>query len=171
MSSPRMLYCKSCNSVYSTVKIPADPCPTCNCQLFETKMSKQDWDTKTKEEKKSLKLQWLEDVKNQQTEALNNRIQSGANTVDTYKEIAVEQLRGAGSEGYYEYTVKSIVDERGRSDTAAMINLLNEMGLAGWRLVTAHTNELGKNMLSFYGFGVNSTADETVLIFERYLKI
>ena len=89
----------------------------------------------------------------------------------TLNNIAIERLKASGQDGYYEYAVKSLVDEGGRTNLQAMVTLLNEMGLAGWRLVTSHTNELGKNALAIAGFGSNSTADETVLIFERYVKL
>ena len=88
-----------------------------------------------------------------------------------FNAIAIENLRASGAEGYYEYAVKSLVDENGKTDMRKMVALLNEMGLAGWRLITSHTNELGKNALALAGVGVNSSADETVLIFERYVRI
>ena len=51
---------------------------------------------------------------------------------------------------------------------------LNELGIDGWHLVTAYSNELGKNALSGGAggvmLGVNSTVDENILIFERYVK-
>ena len=73
--------------------------------------------------------------------------------------------------GYYEYTVKTLIDEDGRTNTQKMIDTLNQMGFAGWKLVSAHINELGKNALMIAGFGINATADETVLIFERFVKL
>lgn len=57
----------------------------------------------------------------------------------------------------------------------SMTQVLNELGLDGWHLVTAYSNELGKNALSggIGGVmtGVNSTIDENILIFERFVKI
>ena len=94
----------------------------------------------------------------------------------------LSKLKETGSEGYYEYKVISMLDESGlfrknsgKVDTIAMTQTLNELGLDGWHLVTAYSNELGKNALSGGAggaiFGVNSTVDENILIFERFVKI
>ena len=88
-----------------------------------------------------------------------------------YLDTAIAQLRKNGAEGYYEYSVKSIIDEGGRTNIQKLTDLLNQMGLAGWKLATTHTNELGKNALMAIGLGINSTVDETILIFERFVKI
>lgn len=86
-----------------------------------------------------------------------------------------ENLKNMGHDGYYEYKTISIADESGllkggRIDINKMSYILNELGLDGWRLVTAYANELGKNMAAFNGFGTNSTVDEHILIFERYIR-
>lgn len=56
-----------------------------------------------------------------------------------------------------------------------MTHTLNELGIDGWHLVTAYSNELGKNALSGGAggvlLGVNSTIDENILIFERFVKL
>ena len=94
----------------------------------------------------------------------------------------VTQLKERGLDGYYEYKVISLSDvgglfnsNSGRVDTAAMTLTLNELGVDGWHLVTAYSNELGKNALSGGAggalLGVNSTVDENILIFERFVKI
>ena len=103
----------------------------------------------------------------QELTAASSRVEINAN----YMDAALTKLRASGAEGYYEYTVKSLVDEGGRTNTQKMMDTLNQMGLAGWKLVSSHTNELGKNALMVAGFGINATADETVLIFERFVKI
>lgn len=90
---------------------------------------------------------------------------------EKYMDAALNQLRQSGANGYYEYSVKTLVDEGGRTNAQKMADTLNQMGLAGWKLVSSHTNELGKNALMVAGFGVNTTADETILIFERFVKI
>ena len=99
------------------------------------------------------------------------RMSSVAELDKKYIDAAKEKLRVAGAEGYYEYSVVSLVDEGGRTNVKKMAETLNQMGLAGWHLVTSHTNELGKNALMLAGFGINATADETILIFERYVKL
>lgn len=94
----------------------------------------------------------------------------------------MENLTNMGFDGYYEYKVLSLLDERGlfrkdsgKADILTMTKVLNELGLEGWHLVTAYSNELGKNALSGGAggamFGVNSTVDENILIFERFVKI
>ena len=68
----------------------------------------------------------------------------------------------------YEYTVDAVQDEwKGGADLSKLQEFLNKRAREGWRLVTAITNELGKNAMSVSGFGVNATLDQTVLIFER----
>ena len=114
-----------------------------------------------------LKIQREKEQKEAQLESIRQR----ANTDETFREIAISKMQAEGRKGYYEYAVRTSVDERGRTDVKELVSLLNEMGLAGWLLVTSHTNEMGKNALLAYGLGINSTADETVLIFERYVEI
>ena len=68
----------------------------------------------------------------------------------------------------YEYLVESVYDEwRGGTNINKFQEVLNLHASQGWRLITAITNELGKNSTSLNGFGVNSTQDQTILIFER----
>lgn len=69
---------------------------------------------------------------------------------------------------FYEYDVVTIINEdHGRIDKMKMMDILSEHARNGWRLHTMYSNELGKNAISLLGFGVNSTACEDVLIFER----
>jgi hypothetical protein len=96
-------------------------------------------------------------------------------------QVYLERLKNQGCEGYYEYKVISIYDETGwfnkssgSIDINAMTQQLCELGIQGWHLSTAYTNELGKNSLaalgSTIGLGVNSTVDQHILIFERFVK-
>ncbi len=100
---------------------------------------------------------------------------------ETYYHLRIEKLKESGAEGYYEYKAISLLDvggifnsNSGRVDTYEMTNTLNELGVDGWHLVTAYSNELGKNALSGGAggalLGVNSTVDENILIFERFVK-
>lgn len=95
--------------------------------------------------------------------------------------VAINSLKKMGAEGYYQYKVISLLDigglfksNSGRVNTEAMMQKLNELGMEGWHLVTAYSNELGKNALSggAGGFimGTNSTVDENILIFERFVR-
>ena len=96
--------------------------------------------------------------------------------------LRIEKLKEKDVDGYYEYKVISLTDTSGmfksgsgRVNIAAMTQTLNELGIDGWHLVTAYSNELGKNALSGGAggvlLGVNSTVDENILIFERFVKI
>ena len=82
----------------------------------------------------------------------------------------INHLKNLGRDGYYEYKVISLVDKRGAVDTEKLMAQLNDLGLDGWRLQCAYTNEMGKDSLSIAGFGINSTADQNILIFERFVK-
>ena len=95
--------------------------------------------------------------------------------------IAVEALKKTGAEGYYQYKAISLMDvgglfrsNSGRVNTEAMTQTLNALGMEGWHLVTAYSNELGKNAMSGGAGGVllgtNSTVDENILIFERFVR-
>lgn len=71
----------------------------------------------------------------------------------------------------YEYAFETIVDKfGGRVDLEKITSITAEKAKSGWRLITVFTNELGKDALSIAGIGVNSTADETVLVFEREIE-
>ena len=82
----------------------------------------------------------------------------------------LNHLKTLGRDGYYEYKVISIVDKRGAVDIEKLMATLNELGLDGWRLQCAYSNEMGKDSLTIAGFGINSTADQNILIFERFVK-
>lgn len=82
----------------------------------------------------------------------------------------INHLKATGRDGYYEYKVISLVDKRGAVDIERLMNELNDLGLDGWRLQCAYTNEMGKDSLSIAGIGLNSTSDQNILIFERFVK-
>lgn len=72
---------------------------------------------------------------------------------------------------YYEYDVVTIVNEgHGRINKEKMLQVLSEHAKQGWKLHTIYSNELGKNAVHLMGLGVNSTACEDVLIFERRIE-
>jgi len=71
----------------------------------------------------------------------------------------------------YEYTVESIQDNSGRTNTLRMREVINNYSRDGWRVVSICSNELGHNNFSV-GIGVasggsNYTQDEIVIVFER----
>ena len=66
-------------------------------------------------------------------------------------------------------------DNAGGIYSSTIESTLNQLGLDGWHLRCAYTNELGKNSNSggYGGFstGTNSTIDQNILIFERFVRI
>lgn len=69
---------------------------------------------------------------------------------------------------FFEYDVVTVINkDHGIIDKQEMMKILSDHAKNGWKLHTIYSNELGKNALSLLGFGVNSTASEDVLIFER----
>ena len=85
-------------------------------------------------------------------------------------ERQINHLKSLGEDGYYEYKVVSVIDKGGLVDIEKLTATLNDLGLDGWRLRCAYTNEMGKDALSIVGFGINATADQNVLILERFVK-
>lgn len=72
---------------------------------------------------------------------------------------------------FYEYDVVTIINKNhGTVDKQHMMEVLANHASQGWRLHSIYSNELGKNALSVLGLGVNSTACEDVLIFERRVE-
>lgn len=71
-------------------------------------------------------------------------------------------------ESFVDYQVEIIYDNSsGGTDIARLSSVLKRYSDLGWKLKSVFTNELGKNSVSVAGVGINSTADQTVLIFER----
>lgn len=72
---------------------------------------------------------------------------------------------------FYEYDVVTIINEdHGRIDKNKMLEVLASYAQKGWKLHSIYSNELGKEALRVLGFGVNKTACEDVLIFERRVE-
>ena len=73
--------------------------------------------------------------------------------------------------GEYEYDVIAVNNASdGRVDIAALRSVMKKKSAEGWRLVSAYSNELGKDALVLLGFGANSTVCQDVLYFERRIK-
>lgn len=72
---------------------------------------------------------------------------------------------------FYEYDVVTIINENhGTIDKQEMMKILCDHAKKGWKLHTIYSNELGKNAVSVLGLGVNATACEDVLVFERRVQ-
>ena len=77
---------------------------------------------------------------------------------------------------YYQYKTVVVKDKfMGQVNAPEIERVLNEMGYDGWRLVSSFTNEVGKNAgalgIGDVAIGLNATMDETVLVFERVVKV
>ncbi len=69
---------------------------------------------------------------------------------------------------FYEYDIVTVINENhGQVDKYTMMQILKDRTNNGWKLHTIYSNELGKNAIQILGLGVNSTACEDVMIFER----
>lgn len=84
-------------------------------------------------------------------------------------------LKENGHEGYYEYKVISLSDNRsGELNVNELSTLLNSLGRDGWHLKCAYANELGHNSTSGgvgdFSTGTNSTVEQNILILERFIR-
>lgn len=83
-------------------------------------------------------------------------------------------LKSQEEEQRYEYEVTTIEDRKGATDIDNLTKIINSYAKRGWRVKSVFTNELGHNAsaISVAGIasGVNYTADEVVVIFERKIK-
>ena len=76
----------------------------------------------------------------------------------------------------YEYKVEAVSDDAdGSVNVFALEKIISKYAVQGWRLINCFSNETGKNSkyVGFGGFGEghNATIDETVLVFERCVKL
>lgn len=76
---------------------------------------------------------------------------------------------------FYEYEIEVISDlSNGSTDQMKISECLKTYANEGWRLHSIYTNEIGKSSttISISGLGgnINSTIDETVIVFERMIK-
>ena len=175
----------------------AEKCPTCKKNIFKfekitecpeckTKYHDYCWNCftekcyvcgKTKEElalgQKEINAKYLAEEERRRQDADVKRLaeeQTRQKAEQEKYQARINHLKATGRDGYYEYKVISIVDKKGAVDTERLMNELNDLGLDGWRLQCAYTNEMGKDALSIAGFGINATADQNILIFERFVK-
>ena len=72
---------------------------------------------------------------------------------------------------YYEYDVATVYNKKdGVVDAEILKKVLSDYASKGWKLHTMYSNELGKKALSILGFGINATASQDVMIFERRIQ-
>ena len=172
--------CPRCNEKISKNDIVAE-CPNCKkqyhkwCYGFIEKCSNcgapNDNDG-LKEFREKQKIE-QEEFERQRQEADEIRIaqeQARQKAEQERYQARINHLKSLGKEGYFQYKVISIVDKKGAVDVYGLMATLNDLGLDGWELKCAYSNEMGKNSLEIAGFGLNSTADQNILILQRFVK-
>ena len=89
------------------------------------------------------------------------------------KTAMINRLAEHGLNGYFEYQVISLLDERGVLNAEKLQTILNSLGKEGWHVVGSYANEIGHNTKSggIAGFstGTNTTIDQNVIILERFV--
>ena len=75
----------------------------------------------------------------------------------------------AGIEYRYEYKVIPVLDANDHVDADRLAGILNNLGSQGWTLTSALTNDVSKGAGAL--LGLRTAVEETVLIFERRVKI
>lgn len=100
--------------------------------------------------------------------AMDNRIEQNK-ILEQQKE---EQIK---NNSLYEYKTVIVNDNTdGTADETKIQSVLSEYSRKGWRLHSIFTNEIGKcSSGAFVGFingSINSTIDQTILIFERCIR-
>lgn len=87
-----------------------------------------------------------------------------------YKEIAKlynERLEQYKKNALYEYDVVVIPNKAtGEINVETIRRVIQEHAVQSWRLITMYSNEIGKNAI----IGINATASEDILVFERCIK-
>ena len=178
----RMIFiCRKCNSTYGADAGTHDNCPDCKIPLIETSLTSDYWRTLSASQKEQARLNLAQTAQDTQDQMRQLQEDLARKKKEEQYHLRIARLKAQNIDGYYEYKVISLLDvgglfkiNSGRVDTETMTQTLNELGIDGWHLVTAYSNELGKNALSGGAggvlLGVNSTVDENILIFERFVK-
>lgn len=76
----------------------------------------------------------------------------------------------------YEYALEIVNDNNdGTVNGYALNQMITQYAETGWRLHSISMNEVGKNasasLIGIFGISLNATIDQTVLIFERCIKL
>ncbi len=123
-------------------------------------------------DKDIIKKEFYKHIDNKFKRLMGIGIQDHIQKVADAKEKELQRVNYAKSfNEFYEYDVVTIINENhGTVDKEKMMKILSDHAKNGWKLHTMYSNELGKNALSLMGFGVNATACEDVMIFERRVQ-
>lgn len=147
-----MFYCSKCRQMYSFNKGKDSDvlyCQDCNSELIETEIPREAWVNKSAVEKESIKDEFDREVQ---------------------EEIEKQEFISSHDD-LYEYDIVTILNkDHGQIDKKKIKEVIMSHARKGWKLHTVYSNELGKNALAVLGLGLNTTACEDVLIFERKIS-
>ena len=104
----------------------------------------------------------------QEKQDLNDRVKEEQQHLSKIKQIELDKINYAKSfKEYYEYDVVTIENKStGEVKIDKLRSILSDYSSKGWKLHSIYSNEIGKNAL----LGINATASEDVLIFERRVE-
>lgn len=87
---------------------------------------------------------------------------------DYRKKIMLNKQQQILKNAIYEYKVEIISDSAflGKTSKSELEDTIMQYALNGWKLHSVTTNEIGKNAM----LGINSTLNNTILVFERCIK-
>lgn len=104
--------------------------------------------------------------KNIDNEQMQIKLKTEKEHLDAIRQVELDKINFAKSfNEYYEYDVITI-QNNGSVNTDKLKMILSEYAAKGWKLHSIYSNELGKNAI----LGLNATACEDVLIFERRVE-
>ena len=84
----------------------------------------------------------------------------------------LNSLASRGYDGYYEYKVINMCDHiSGVAEVDKITFMLNDMGLDGWRLCNAYSNDLSLNTFRMAGISFAGSMSQNILIFERFVRL
>ena len=172
--SEQQVRCPDCGTLYhyGCWKYFTEKCAICDLENEDYKEAKRKAEERKNEELERVRQQ-IKKIEQAHQEADAMRLaqeQARQKAEQERYQARINHLKSLGKEGYFEYKVISIVDKKGAVDVYALMATLNDLGLDGWELKCAYSNEMGKNSLEIAGFGLNSTADQNILILQRFVK-
>ena len=97
------------------------------------------------------------------------------NMAETIRKIKNRKSDVLRKNAEYEYQTEFIKDNAdGTTDRDAINSCLKMYASQGWRLHSIFCNEIGKSTgaisIAGFGFGINATIEETIMVFERRIK-
>ena len=140
-------------------------------ETIETKISdkKEEFDENIEDEKIDVEEEKTKfDEKFDETKEKAQHILEG-DTRNYLDMIESMQQGTAGIEYRYEYKVVPVLDDHDRVDAERLAGVLNNLGQQGWTLKSALTNDVSKGAGAL--LGLRTATEETVLIFERRIRI